>query len=118
MKKIISFAAVVALGISALPALSDDVPVSIGSNPVGNTAYQWAAGISDLVNRKVEGVQMTAEGTKGYVANVRLMLNNDIEAGFSNSKLAYEAYKAEGDYADVEPGRIQCGLLLLQLNMG
>ncbi|MDA8811100.1 TAXI family TRAP transporter solute-binding subunit [Amylibacter sp.] len=106
MKKIISFAAVVALGISALPALSDDVPVSIGSNPVGNTAYQWAAGISDLVNRKVEGVQMTAEGTKGYVANVRLMLNNDIEAGFSNSKLAYEAYKAEGDYADVEPGRI------------
>ena len=106
MKKIISFAAVVALGISALPALSDDVPVSIGSNPVGNTAYQWAAGISDLVNRKVEGVQMTAEGTKGYVANVRLMLNSDIEAGFSNSKLAYEAYKAEGDYSDVEPGRI------------
>ena len=106
MKNIISFATAVALGISALPALANDVPVSIGSNPVGNTAYQWAAGISDLVNRKVEGVQMTAEGTKGYVANVRLMLNSDIEAGFSNSKLAYEAYKAEGDYADVEPGRI------------
>ncbi len=106
MKKIISFAAAVALGISALPTLANDVPVSIGSNPVGNTAYQWAAGISDLVNRKVEGVQMTAEGTKGYVANVRLMLNSDIEAGFSNSKLAYEAYKAEGDYSDVEPGRI------------
>ena len=49
---------------------------------------------------------MTAEGTKGYVANVRLMLNGDIEAGFSNSKLAYEAYKAEGDYAGVKPGQI------------
>lgn len=83
-----------------------DTFVSIGSNPVGNTAYQWAAGISDLVNRKVSGVQMTAEGTKGYVANVRLMLNKKIEAGFSNSKLAYEAYKGEGDYADVEPGQI------------
>ena len=83
-----------------------DTFVSIGSNPVGNTAYQWAAGISDLVNRNVDGVQMTAEGTKGYVANVRLMLNSKIEAGFSNSKLAYEAYKGEGDYADTEPGQI------------
>ena len=39
MKKIISFAAAVALGISALPTLANDVPVSICSNPVGNTAY-------------------------------------------------------------------------------
>jgi len=90
----------------AAPAVAQDTFVSIGSNPVGNTAYQWAAGISDLVNRNVDGVQMTAEGTKGYVANVRLMLDEQIEAGFSNSKLAYEAYKGEGDYADVEPGQI------------
>ena len=83
-----------------------DTFVSIGSNPVGNTAYQWAAGISDLVNRNVDGVQMTAEGTKGYVANVRLMLDGQIEAGFSNSKLAYEAYKGEGDYTGTEPGQI------------
>lgn len=104
--KSIAMATVLGLSIAGAPAFADDVPVSIGSNPVGNTAYQWAAGISDLVNRKVDGVQMTAEGTKGYVANVRLMLNKDIESGFSNSKLAYEAYKAEGDYADIEPGQI------------
>ncbi len=93
------------LGLS-VPAHAADTYVSIGSNPVGNTAYQWAAGISDLVNRNVDGVQMTAEGTKGYVANVRLMLDGQIEAGFSNSKLAYEAYKGEGDYAGTEPGQI------------
>ena len=87
-------------------AQAADTFVSIGSNPVGNTAYQWAAGISDLVNRNVKGVQMTAEGTKGYVANVRLMLDKKIEAGFSNSKLAYEAYKGEGDYKGTEPGQI------------
>ncbi len=92
--------------IFAAPVQAEDVFVSIGSNPVGNTAYQWAAGISDLVNRKVDGVKMTAEGTKGYVANVRLMLDEQIEAGFSNSKLAYEAYKGEGDYAGTEPGQI------------
>jgi len=106
MKLLKTLAVASALGLGSIPAMAADVPISIGSNPVGNTAYQWAAGISDLVNRNVDGVQMTAEGTKGYVANVRLMLNGDIEAGFSNSKLAYEAYKADGDYADVEPGQV------------
>ena len=108
MKQFKSVITAALLGLSAMaqPALAQDAQISIGSNPVGNTAYQWAAGISDLVNRNVRGVRMTAEGTKGYVANVRLMLNGDIEAGFSNSKLAYEAYKAEGDYAGVKPGQI------------
>ena len=105
--KLMKLIALTAIGLgAAAPATAQDTFVSIGSNPVGNAAYQWAAGISDLVNRNVDGVQMTAEGTKGYVANVRLMLGGQIEAGFSNSKLAYEAYRAEGDYADVEPGQI------------
>ena len=38
-----------------------DTYLSIGSNPVGNTAYQWAAGISDVVNKNVSGVQAAAE---------------------------------------------------------
>jgi TRAP transporter TAXI family solute receptor len=105
--KLLKILALSALSLGAVaPAMAQDTFVSIGSNPVGNTAYQWAAGIADLINRNVDGVQMTAEGTKGYVANVRLMLDSQIEAGFSNSKLAYEAYLGEGDYADVEPGQI------------
>lgn len=105
--KLMKILALSAFSLGAVgPAMAQDTFVSIGSNPVGNTAYQWAAGISDLVNRNVDGVQMTAEGTKGYVANVRLMLDGQIEAGFSNSKLAYEAYMGEGDYADIEPGQI------------
>jgi TRAP transporter TAXI family solute receptor len=83
-----------------------DTYLSIGSNPVGNTAYQWAAGISDVVNKNVSGVQAAAEGTKGYVANVQLMLDGKVEAGFSNTKLAYEAHHAEGDYAGQKPGQI------------
>jgi TRAP transporter TAXI family solute receptor len=83
-----------------------DTYLSIGSNPVGNTAYQWAAGISDVVNKNVSGVQAAAEGTKGYVANVQLMLDGKVEAGFSNTKLAYEAHHAEGDYAGQKSGQI------------
>ena len=80
--------------------------VSIGANPVGLTAYQWAAGISDLANRKVSGIKANAEATKGYVANIRLLLNKKIEAGFSNSKVAYDAYAAKGAYKNDKPGQI------------
>ena len=60
--------------------LQADTYLSIGSNPVGNTAYQWAAGISEVVNKNVGGVNAAAEGTKGYVANVQLMLDGKVEA--------------------------------------
>lgn len=86
--------------------LQADTYLSIGSNPVGNTAYQWAAGISEVVNKNVGGVNAAAEGTKGYVANVQLMLDGKVEAGFSNTKLAYEAHHAEGDYAGQKAGQI------------
>ncbi len=80
--------------------------LSIGSNPVGNTAYQWAAGISELVNKNVSGVKAAAEGTKGYVANVQLMLDGKVEAGFSNTRLAYEAHHAQGSYEGQKKGQI------------
>ena len=93
-------------GLALASQTQADTYLSIGSNPVGNTAYQWAAGISDVVNKNVSGVQAAAEGTKGYVANVQLMLDGKVEAGFSNTKLAYEAHHAEGDYAGQKPGQI------------
>ena len=70
--------------------LQAETYLSIGSNPVGNTAYQWAAGISEVVNKNVDGVNTAAEGTKGYVANVQLMLAGKVEARFSNTKLDYD----------------------------
>ena len=63
----------VAGGLFLSGQLHADTYLSIGSNPVGNTAYQWAAGISEVVNKNVKGVNAAAEGTKGYVANVQLM---------------------------------------------
>ena len=52
MKKL-SLAMTVTAGVAALAATeasAADTYLSIGSNPVGNTAYQWAAGISELLN--------------------------------------------------------------------
>ncbi|MXQ07410.1 TAXI family TRAP transporter solute-binding subunit [Alphaproteobacteria bacterium GH1-50] len=80
--------------------------LSIGSCPVTCTAYTWSAGIADVINRNVDGVQATAEETKGYVANIALMQNGELEASMATSLSAYEAWAATGNYAGTEPGKI------------
>ena len=79
---------------------------SIGSCPVTCTAYTWSAGITDVINNNVEGVEATAEETKGYVANIALLQNGELEAAMATSLSAYEAYTATGNYAGTEPGKI------------
>lgn len=79
---------------------------SIGSCPVTCTAYTWSAGIADVINNNVEGVEATAEETKGYVANIALLQNGELEAAMATSLSAYEAYTATGNYEGTEPGQI------------
>lgn len=80
--------------------------LSIGSCPVTCTAYTWSAGIADVINRNVDGVQATAEETAGYVANIALMQNGELEASMATSLSAYEAWAGTGNYAGSEPGKI------------
>lgn len=91
---------------SSLTSAHAKTPISIGSCPVGCTAYTWAAGIADVINKNVKEVQATAEETKGYVANVKLMGKGEMEAGMANSLSAYSAYKAEAPFKDAEPGAV------------
>ncbi|MEM1264974.1 MAG: TAXI family TRAP transporter solute-binding subunit [Pseudomonadota bacterium] len=79
---------------------------SIGSCPVGCTAYTWSAGIADVINKTVEGVEATAEETKGYVANINLLQDKEIEASMATSLSSYEAWAATGPYEGSEPGKI------------
>lgn len=104
-----SFLAVLAgatLALTGASARAADTYVSIGSCPIGCTAYTWSAGIADVINKSVSGVQVTAEETKGYVANIRLLQKGDLEASFATSLSSFQAYKATGNYAGTAPGKI------------
>lgn len=83
-----------------------DLRLSIGSCPVGCTAYTWSAGIADVVNKHVKGVTMAAEETKGYIANVRLMQSGQLEVAMATSLSAYQAWAATGPYKGSERGKI------------
>lgn len=88
------------------PAAQAQDYLSIGSCPVTCTAYTWSAGIADVINKNVDGVEATAEETKGYVANIALMQNGELEASMATSLSAYEAWAGTGNYAGTEPGKI------------
>ena len=91
--------------------------LSIGSCPVTCTAYTWSAGIADVINKNVEGVQATAEETKGYVANIALMQGGELEAAMATSLSSYEAYTATGNYAGSEPGKIMAWMSIAPVAM-
>ncbi len=98
--------AVVAAALALPVAAQANEFFSIGSCPVTCTAYTWSAGIADVINRNVEGIEVTAEETKGYVANIALMQNGELEASMATSLSAYEAWAGTGNYAGTEPGKI------------
>ncbi|MBK5103631.1 MAG: hypothetical protein JJE42_05240, partial [Burkholderiales bacterium] len=79
---------------TAEAAQAQDKYLSIGSCPVGCTAYTWSAGLADVINRNVKGVKATAEETKGYVENIKLLQKGQLEASFANSLSSFQAYTA------------------------
>lgn len=97
---------VLAAATALAPVAAQAEFLSIGSCPVGCTAYTWSAGIADVINRNVEGIEATAEETKGYVANILLLQDGELEASMATSLSSYQAYAATGPYAGSEPGKI------------
>lgn len=90
---------------------------SIGSCPVTCTAYTWSAGIADVINNNIDGVEATAEETKGYVANISLLQNGELEAAMATSLSAFEAYTATGNYQGTEPGKIMAWMSIAPVAM-
>lgn len=102
--------------VAPIAAQADDF-FSIGSCPVGCTAYTWSAGIADVINKNVEGVEVTAEETKGYVANINLLQAGEIEASMATSLSSYEAWAATGPYEGSEPGKILSWMSIAPVGM-
>lgn len=100
----LSAAALVLAG--TLPgAAQDKTYISFGSCPVGCTSYTWTAGIAELLNRNVEGIEAVAEGTKGYLDNARLLGDGELQVAMNTTAAAVDAYNGTGAFAGVKPGR-------------
>jgi len=100
---LIAVAVVIAVALACVGAyfLTAPTPVqpkrlSIGTAKVGAVFYVVGAGIADLVNRYVPGVEMTAVSTGGSTDNVNLMRKGDLDMALIAGDTVYMAYYGKG----------------------
>jgi TRAP transporter TAXI family solute receptor len=76
--------------------------ISIGTAKVGGTWYPLGAGIAEVLNKNVPGVQATAEETNGAVANVQLINDGKAEVGLTDPGTSLDSYTGQGKFKDKE----------------
>lgn len=103
--KSLGVAAVISIAALAAEA-AEKTYVSFGSCPVGCTSYTWTAGIADVLNRKIKGIEAVAEATKGYIDNARLLSKGEIQVGMATTASAVDAYEGRGAFKGIEAGRV------------
>lgn len=74
--------------------------LSIGTASMGGAFYPVGQEIANLMNKYVDGINVTAEVTGGAIENPRLIHTGDIEMGLTNSNLAYFAFNGEDPYTE------------------
>lgn len=91
------------------------VSISLAANPIGQSSYQQAAAIADVINTSGSLLSVTAEATNGYAENVALIAQGDVEIAFTNNLMLAHGYYAMGDYTGV-PAEKCLGVISLSCN--
>ncbi|SEG03921.1 TAXI family TRAP transporter solute-binding subunit [Marinobacterium lutimaris] len=97
MLKRVMTATVLSLSLSAGVVSADD-RISIGTGGTGGLFYVIGAGISEVINKHLDGVTARAEVTGASVENNHRVAAGQMQLGFSSSSTLYEAKHGEGPF--------------------
>jgi uncharacterized protein len=64
--------------------------VSFGTGTEGGLYYIWGGGWAKVMNKALQGIEVTAESTGGSTANVQLIERGKLQLGFSLGQAAYD----------------------------
>ncbi len=87
-------------------AEASKIIASVATGPVGTASYQIGVGVGDILNKKGFNVALNVEESKGWLENVRLLSNGEVEFGHSTGRFAYDAYMAKGMYKNLKPKQL------------
>ena len=107
----LSAASVASIGIAmtaalmSAPAFAQQKFVTIGTGGVTGVYYAAGGAICRLVNkdRAKHGIRCSVESTGGSVFNVNTIKAGELDFGFSQSDVQYNAVKGTGQYKDAGP---------------
>lgn len=95
--------------------LTEAASISLAANPIGQSSYEQAAAIADMINNSGSLLNVTAEATNGYAENVGLVAEGDVEIAFTNNLMLSDGYYAAGDYTGITPEKC-LGVISLSCN--
>jgi uncharacterized protein len=99
---VLLFAAGGALSCSSRAALPEPQTITIVTGWTGGAFYPLGAALADAYNQKIPGIRATAQFTMASAFNVQAIQAGTAQVGFSQSDVAYAAFK-RGSNASGEP---------------
>jgi uncharacterized protein len=101
--------AAVSAGLWAVPAAAQQKFVTIGTGGVTGVYYAAGGAICRLVNkdRAKHGIRCSVESTGGSVFNVNTIKAGELDFGFTQSDVQYNAVKGLGQYKDAAYGDLR-----------
>lgn len=70
--------------------------MALGTSSIGGTYYILGTGWANLMNKNVDGVEISSEATPGPITNMQSMKNGDMELGLVTTWLGGEGYRGIG----------------------
>src|SRR3989441_11418152 len=102
---------VVALLLSAFALAAQAQNLSIATGGTGGVYYPLGGGMAAVLSRYVSGMQATAEGTRGSVANLQLIGTGKPYLGMTMADATLDAYKGQDKVTGKPgPGRTRMGM--------
>ena len=77
--------------ISGVNAHAKKLSLSVAGAGIGQSSYIQAAALADYVNKHSDKLSLTAQTTRGFVHNTRLVNSGDTKLGFAGTTIIYPA---------------------------
>jgi TRAP transporter TAXI family solute receptor len=102
LKTTLALAATFALGLPALPAAAQQKFMTIGTGGVTGVYYAAGGAICRLVNkdRAKHGIRCSVESTGGSVFNINTIKAGELDLGFAQSDVQFNAAKGVNQFKD------------------
>jgi len=102
LKTTLALAATFTLGLSALPAAAQQKFMTIGTGGVTGVYYAAGGAVCRLVNkdRAKHGIRCSVESTGGSVFNVNTIKAGELDLGFAQSDVQFNASKGLNQFKD------------------